>query len=392
MKLVDEFALQFSLDPEVDQDGVLERVELRMQQMKVTNARLQRFRDLISNAVGQMDDGLMVINGLGQVVMSNPRASYYLGYPFDRELLGEDAYHLLSVLDIQGADTWQEVFTKVLLHKEPVRFEAVRSPDTELFVQLNTLQEADAEFPGMIINLSYIGTLKRSERTRAKMLNFLSHDIRSPITSLLSLTQSKQLLDGEAKVMAQQIQPLARRSLKLADDFLRLARAEVVETASFTDTNFVEVAHNAADEVYVQAKAKQVKLLRRFQEDEIWLRGDVGLLERALVNLLENAVKFSPPEGQVTMTLSLNKARLICEIEDQGPGIPGHQIDDIFMPFMQADANQFMRKKGVGLGLSFVKVVAEKHHGSVRAKNLEQGGAVFILNLPHEEEAISERA
>ncbi|MEW8647966.1 MAG: CHASE2 domain-containing protein [Candidatus Thiodiazotropha endolucinida] len=387
MKLVDEFALQFSLESEAKQDSVLERVELRMQQMQEANARLQRFRHLISNAVGQMDDGLMVINGLGQVVMSNPRTSFYLGHPAEKELLGEDAYHLLSVLEIQGADTWQEVFRKVLLHKEPVRFEAVRPPDTELFVQLKALEAVDTEFPGMIINLSYIGALKRSERTRAKMLNFLSHDIRSPITSLLSLTQSRQLLDGNAKEMAEQIQPLARRSLKLADNFLRLARAEVAETTSFTDTNFIEVAHNAVDEVYVQAKTKQVRLQRLFNEDEMWLRGDLGLLERALVNLLENAIKFSPPQSQVTMTLSIKHSRLICEIEDQGPGIPEHQLNDIFMPFMQADSNQILRKKGVGLGLSFVKVVAEKHHGSVAASNGENGGAVFTLNLPCEDSA-----
>ncbi|MEW8047437.1 MAG: ATP-binding protein, partial [Candidatus Thiodiazotropha sp.] len=349
MKLVDEFALQFSLESEAKQDSVLERVELRMQQMQEANARLQRFRHLISNAVGQMDDGLMVINGLGQVVMSNPRTSFYLGHPAEKELLGEDAYHLLSVLQIQGADTWQEVFRKVLLHKEPVRFEAVRPPDTELFVQLKALEAVDTEFPGMIINLSYIGALKRSERTRVKMLNFLSHDIRSPITSLLSLTQSRQLLDGSAKEMAEQIQPLARRSLKLADNFLRLARAEVAETTSFTDTNFIEVAHNAVDEVYVQAKAKQVRLQRLFNEDEMWLQGDLGLLERALVNLLENAIKFSPPQSQVTLTLSIRRSRLICEIEDQGPGIPEHQLNDIFMPFMQADSNQILRKKGVGL-------------------------------------------
>jgi signal transduction histidine kinase len=385
MKLVDEFALQFSLESALQQDNsVLERVELRMQQIQVANARLQRFRHLISNAVGQMDDGLMVINGLGQVVMSNPRTAFYLGHPSDKELLGEDAYHLLSVLEIQGAEVWQEVFSKVMLHKEPVRFEAVRPADTELFVQLKPLEAVDAEFPGMIINLSYIGTLKRSERTRAKMLNFLSHDIRSPITSLLSLTQSRQLLEGSATEMAKQIQPLARRSLKLADNFLRLARAEVAETASFTDTNFVEVAHNAVDEVYVQAKARQVKLLRQFNEDEIWLRGDSGLLERALINLLENAIKFSPPESEVRMTLSIKNARMICDIEDQGPGIPEHQLSDIFMPFLQADSNQMLRKKGVGLGLSFVKVVAEKHHGSVTADNLEKGGAVFTLNLPCE--------
>ncbi|MEW8294958.1 MAG: CHASE2 domain-containing protein [Candidatus Thiodiazotropha sp.] len=390
LKLVNEFALQFSREAESEQDGVLERVELRMQQMQEANARLQRFRNLINNAVGQMDDGLMVINGVGQVVMANPRASFYLGHQSDRELLGEDAYHLLCVLEIQGGEMWEELFKKVLLHKEAVRFEALRPPNTELFVQLKPLEDVDAEFPGVIVNLSYIGTLKRSERTRAKMLNFLSHDIRSPITSLLSLTQSRQLLDGSATEMAKQIEPLARRSLRLADNFLRLARAEAAETASFTDTDFVEVAHNAMDEVYVQAKAKQIKLLRQFNEDEIWLQGDLALLERALVNLLENAIKFSPPRSQVTMTLSIQGARLVCEIEDQGPGIPEHQLAEIFMPFMQADSNRLMRKKGVGLGLSFVKVVAEKHHGGVAARNSENGGAIFILNLPCEVNASRE--
>jgi CHASE2 domain-containing sensor protein/signal transduction histidine kinase len=384
MKLLEGFALQFSCESETKQDSVLERVDLAMQQIREANARQQRFRHLISNAVGQMDDGLMIINGLGQVVMSNPRTSFYFGCSPDKELLGENAYHLLSLLEIQEAYTWQDVFKKVLLHNEPVRFEAVSPPNTELFVQLKSLEAVDAEFPGMIINLSYIGTLKRFERTRTKMLNFLSHDIRSPITSLLSLTQSSQLLAGSAKEMAEQIQPLARRSLELADNFLYLERAEVAETASFTDTNFVEVAHNAVDEVYVQARARQVKLLRQFSEDEIWLRGDLGLLERTLVNLLENAIKYSPPEGEVTMTLNKIGTRLVCEIKDQGPGIPEDQLTDIFIPFMRTDSNRGMGKRGSGLGLSFVKVVAEKHHGSVTADKGDNGGAVFTLTLPCE--------
>ncbi|MCU7875807.1 MAG: CHASE2 domain-containing protein [Candidatus Thiodiazotropha sp. (ex Lucinoma borealis)] len=387
LQVANDFALQFTLEPETKQGGVLERVELRMQQMQEANARLQRFRNLISNAVGHMDDGLMVINGLGRVVMSNPRASFYLGHQSDRELLGEDAYRLLNVLEIQGGEQWQTVFKKVLLDKEPVRFEAIRPPNTELFVQLKSLEVLDAEMPGVIVNLSYIGTLKRSERTRAKMLNFLSHDIRSPITSLLSLTQSKQMHMGSTKELAEQIEPLARRSLKLADNFLRLARAEAAETTSFTDTDFVEVAHNAMDEVYIQAKTRQITLLRHFEEDEIWLQGDLGLLERALVNLLENAVKFSPPQSRIIMTLCVTGSRLVCEIEDEGPGIPQDQLSDIFLPFTQAESNQVSRKNGIGLGLSFVKVVAEKHHGSVTAKNGKKGGAVFTLSLPCEENA-----
>lgn len=384
LMLLNDFAQQFSVESDEVRDSVLERVELRMQQLQEANTRLQRFRHLITNAVGQMDDGLMVINSLGQVVMSNPRATFYLGCEADRELLGEVAAGLLQVLEIRGPWAWPEVFRRVLLEGEPIRFEALRAPDTELFVQLKPLDEAGAGMSGMIVNLSYIGALKRTERTRAKMLNFLSHDIRSPITSLLSLTQSPKVREGTAGELAAQIEPLARRSLRLADNFLQLARAEAADTTSFEDTEFLSVAHNAVDEAYVQARARGVTLRRDFQEDEIWLQGDLGLLERALFNLLENAIKFSPEGGEVGIRVRRKGQRAVCTIRDQGPGIPEAQLSTVFLPFTHADTENTSQGNGVGLGLSFVKVVADKHRGTVEAANGETEGAVFTLTLPCE--------
>lgn len=384
LRLLNDFAQQFAIEPEEDRDSVLERVELRMQQLQKTNTRLQRFRHLITNAVGQMDDGLMLINSLGQVVMSNPRAAFYLGCEAEADLLGEEAVKLLQLLEIHGPWVWPEVFQKVLLDGEAIRFEALRAPDTELFVQLKPLDEAGAGMQGMIVNLSYIGALKQSERTRAKMLNFLSHDIRSPITSLLSLTQSRKLREGSADELAAQIEPLARRSLRLADNFLQLARAEAADTTNFEDTDFVSVAHNAIDEAYVEARARGVSLRRDFAEEEIWLQGDLGLLERALFNLLENAIKFSPQGGEVVMQVRREDTHVVCTIHDQGPGIPPQQLTSIFLPFTHADTENTSQGNGVGLGLSFVKVVADKHRGTVEAANGEAEGAVFTLRLPCE--------
>ena len=88
LRLVSDFAYQFSEKPLASQGSVLERIELRMHQMREATARIQRFRNLIRNAVGQMDDGLMVINSHGQVVMSNPRSAFYLGFDEDQDLLG----------------------------------------------------------------------------------------------------------------------------------------------------------------------------------------------------------------------------------------------------------------------------------------------------------------
>lgn len=388
LRLVSDFAYQFSEKPQANQGSVLERVELRLQQMRVATARIQRFRNLIGNAVGQMDDGLMVINSHGQVVMSNPRSAFYLGYREDQDLLGEDAYKLLSLLEAQGGETWAAAFKKVMLADEPVRFEAVRRPDTELFVQLKSLVGVESEAHGMIVNLSYIGTLKRSERIRAKMLNFLSHDIRSPITSLLSLTQSQQRRQGSAEALAEEIEPLARRSLKLADDFLRLARAEAVEIASFCEIDFISVVCNAMDEIYIKAKAKNITLKSAFSEDEIWLLGDPGLLERALFNLMENAIKFSPQLSQITISVDRKEAQVVCQVTDQGEGIPEAQLQEIFLPFVQSSLNTSSATQGIGLGLSFVKVVADKHHGSVEATNNELGGATFSITIPCDNEGL----
>jgi signal transduction histidine kinase len=334
-----------------------------------------------------MDDGLMVINSHGQVVMSNPRSAFYLGREADQELLGEDAYQLLKVLEVQGGGSWGEVFKKAMLEDEPVRFEAIRRPDTELFIQLKSLQGVEAETHGMIVNLSYIGTLKRSERIRAKMLNFLSHDIRSPITSLLSLTQSQQKRQGSGEHLAEAIEPLARRSLKLADDFLRLARAEAVEVASFIDTDFVSVVCNALDEIYIKAKAHQISFKSDFSDDEIWLQGDPSLLERALFNLMENALKFSPAESQIVVRVFRAQNSVVCEIIDRGVGIPEDQLQKIFLPFIQSSLNAMSDTRGVGLGLSFVKVVADKHQGRVAARNNQDGGATFSLIIPCESES-----
>jgi CHASE2 domain-containing sensor protein/signal transduction histidine kinase len=384
LQLLEDVAQQFSMEPEAGQGSVLERVELRMQQVQKENVRLRRFRHLIANAVEHMDDGLMVINSLGQVVMSNSRAAFYLGRA-EEDLSGEEAGALLRILEIRGIFTWQEVMRRVFLEGEPIRFEALRAPDTELFVQLKPLDVAETGMHGLIVNLSFIGALKRSERTRAKMLNFLSHDIRSPITSLLSLTQSRKVREGTATELAEQIEPLARRSLRLADNFLQLARAEAADATAFEDTDLISVAHNALDEAFIQAKAKEITLHREFDEEEVWLQGDLGLLERALFNLLENAIKFSPPQSEVVMRLRQKDGEVLCEIEDQGPGIPEDRLRAIFLPFTHVDTEKSSRSNGVGLGLSFVKVVADKHHGSVEAANRSGGGALFSLRLPCEE-------
>jgi signal transduction histidine kinase len=384
--LLEDFAAQFNLPREVESTSTLEQVEKRILQVQQAQARLAQLRQFIDTALGQMDDGLVVVNSLGHVILANPRATQYLGQQAGTLLVGLDVRSLLENLELRGGRNWHEVITRLLVHGQPVRCEAQGPGQRELYVQLQPLDKAGAGMHGMIINLSDIGVLKQTERTRARMLNFLSHDIRSPITSLLSLTQSKLVSEGTAQELAEKIRPLAARSLKLADDFLQQARAEAADATTFSDTDFVSVIHNAMGDVYAQAQQREIRLVTQLEVEDAWLQGNVALLERALTNLLVNALKFSPDGGVVTIHLARHGSHLECCVQDQGPGIPVEQREQIFQPFYHSELQGQYPRTGVGLGLSFVKVVAEKHNGNIALRDSKGAGALFCLNLPCEPE------
>ncbi len=387
LQLLEDFALQFNRPQENESVSTLEQFERRIIQVEQANARLTQLRRFITLALGQMDDGLLVVDSLGRIILSNPRAANYLGLESEAELVGKDARNILEKLEIQGEHTWTGVMVRLFMEGQPVRFEALGPQHRELYLQVQPLEKNNAGLHGMIINLSNIGEIKQTERTRARMLNFLSHDIRSPITSLLSLTQSKLATEGTAQQLAEKIQPLARRSLKMADDFLQLARAEAADATSFSDTDFVSVVYNAIGDVYAQAQLRGIKLDTQLEMEDAWLQGNVALLERALLNLLGNAIRFSPDRGVVTVSLQRTGNQLQCCVLDQGPGIPDELRQSIFLPFSHGGQQSENKHTGVGLGLNFVKIVAEKHNGRVELRDSVQGGALFCLQLPCEPEA-----
>ncbi len=382
--LLDDFVRQFSIPPAAASAKGSQRLEQRIREVEAANQHLRQLRDFINTALGQMDDGLLVLDSIGRVVLANPRAAFYLGLTHESELHGQPALTFLKPLQIVGDLHWEPLLRELLLRGDGCRFEALRLPDTELFVQLRPLHPETAGMFGMIVTLSFIGTLKQSERARARMVNFLSHDIRSPLTSLLALTQSEQVLQAGSRELATQVAPYARRALKLAEDFLQLARAESVERSAFTDTDFVSVAHNAVDEVYVQAQARNLRLQRQFEVEEVWLQADAGLLERALINLLSNAIKLAPQDSQVEIMLRCDGDQLDCCVKDRGPGIPQERLEELFLPFRSDLGHEPVGRGGIGLGLNFVKLVAERHGGSIEARNRLEGGASFCLHLPVE--------
>ncbi len=216
--------------------------------------------------------------------------------------------------------------------------------------------------------------LRHLQAERSETLAFISHDIRAPLAA--AMMQINEQDDASGRLRA----PLAR-ALSLAEDFLSTSRAEMADSARFQEVELVAVLHQAADDAYAAAREKPVRLLRDLPDDPVWMQGDFGLLHRAVLNLLLNAVKYAPPDSVVELQLAQADHQAVVSVSDRGMGISTEQQSRLFQRFSRVEADA-SAPGGTGLGLYFVRTVAEKHGGSVSVASLAEGGTCFSLRLP----------
>ncbi len=235
---------------------------------------------------------------------------------------------------------------------------------------------------GWLISLVDLTSEREAEEQRASMLRFLSHDLRAPhsaILSLLSMHQAQEDKEGGAATLFVSIEQQVRRALRLTDDFLQLTKAESSEY-SLEPVLLDSIVQDAVDEVWALAKSKSIAIKMHLHDEEAVVLADPGLLCRALFNLLENAIKYSPDNTQVNVTLSVDQGWAVCAIADQGEGITSENIAQLFQSYQRFSKDPSIG--GVGLGLAMVKAVVEHHGGVIECHSKVGTGSVFRLKLP----------
>ena len=216
--------------------------------------------------------------------------------------------------------------------------------------------------------------LRYLQNDRKEVLAFISHDLRAPLASaMMMLDEHKQL---KSKLYA----PISQ-ALHLAEDFLQASRAEMSNSADFKELDFAGVTHQAVDDAYETALKKDIKLERDIVEGLVWVNGNFGLLQRAILNLVMNAIKFAPKHSVVIIKLRYSNNQAVLNVIDNGPGIPIEEQKQLFKRFSRLkDTNA--APDGAGLGLYFVHTVAEKHQGKVDVESDSGKQTSFNLRLP----------
>lgn len=218
--------------------------------------------------------------------------------------------------------------------------------------------------------------LKALQDNKKDTLAFISHDLRAPISTALSA------LERFPQASASLHQPLSQ-ALSLAEDFLHASRAEMMDAAKFSELELAGLIHQAIDDAYSGAIHKDVVLSRDVVEGLVWVDGSFGLLHRAALNLILNAVKYSPQHAQVKVQLTVDDAQqcAIFSVTDSGPGIPVDAQNQLFKRFSRVK-EQEASSEGTGLGLYFVKTVIEKHHGNIHVESDLGKSTTFRFQLP----------
>ncbi|MBC8731086.1 CHASE2 domain-containing protein [Paraburkholderia sp. UCT2] len=376
--------------------------------------RVQDMKRFVWDSLDSVPEPILVSDVAGVVLIANHAAKAHfarLGAPMPegqpmQSVLG--GLTLVKTIDT-GAATDNERNLSAHAHwpalLDPTRgeFAALMAQGVEVrdanerdhLLRYATCTNAQGETTGWIAGLVDVSALHAAERQREDALRLLSHDMRSPQASIIALVEIERARTEPAlaRSVLERIERYAQRALTLADDFVQLARAEsqayVLEPLSLT-----ELVIDASDEVWPQAHAKRIALHTESgddADDDPWICADRSLMTRALVNILNNAVKYSPPDTRIVCSFAGQPAakragseapRVSCTIRDQGYGIPEEQQAGLFERFRRFHEAERPEVGGAGLGMAFVKTVVTRHGGSVEVNSAPGEGTAFTIWLP----------
>ena len=310
-------------------------------------------------------------------LITDPRGNILLANRIARDVFGNDLVgeNLLEQLADLGYPPLHNGVRPALSALELVEFRDIHQ--RSLRMELAPLLPAEGDITlGWLLSLTDLSKERDAQQHRETMLRFLSHDLRAPHSAILALLDVHHSESPVFTLIEQQV----RRALSLTESFVQLAKAEA-DGYQFQPTLFAMLVMDAFDQVSVIAQLKGIHLVHDLEEaDEGMILADQSLLTRALFNVLENAIKYSPTGTTVRLSHSSAQGWLECCISDQGPGIAAEDLPQLFSQYRRFDSAQ--GSEGLGLGLTMVKAVVGRHGGHISCASIVGKGTTFSLQLP----------
>ena len=335
-------------------------------------------RDRAGQILDALDDGVLLLDGAGRLLVANPAARSWFGLPDDLRP-GLPAQRVLGVAQVTA------------LAEQATRARApVVGTCTLVFPEPRTL--AMRAFPladrgptgRIVVTLTDITQRRRLEVLRRDFVANASHELKTPVAAVRALAETLLTAlpdDPEAgRRFAERIGREAERLDALTRDLLDLSRVER-GTLDVEPVDLVGLAKEVVGGYGDLAEERRIRLRAELQP-QVSMRGDRAQLGLLLSNLLDNALRFTPAKGTVCVRLDATESRAVIQVSDTGHGIPAGELPRVFERFYRVDKARARQTGGTGLGLAIVRHVAEAHGGTVRVDSELGRGSTFTVTLP----------
>jgi two-component system phosphate regulon sensor histidine kinase PhoR len=350
-------------------------------QEKIRQANDEKWK--LRAAFAGMAEGVMVLDAQNRIESLNKGMTAMIGREY-ADIVGKTPIEAFRNIDLQNA------LSRFRQAREPVLQEITLGDDKPLIldVSISTVKNLPGQAPKTMMVFHDVTRLKKLETMRVDFVANVTHEIKTPLTAIIGFVETLEQGAIEDAATARKflhtIRENALRLNRLVDDLLILSNVELGETnLSLEGLAVADVLERALLLIQANAALKNVSLRTDLSAELPLIRADRDKAVQVLLNILDNAVKFTPEGGQISITASEDQKNFITlKITDTGPGIPKSELPRLGERFYRVDKMRSRDLGGTGLGLSIVKHLMKAHAGEMQIDSTPGKGAVVSLKFP----------
>lgn len=350
--------------------------------LAASNARLysvaEKSRQRLEAVLNSTPEPLLVMDERHRLVFLNPAALQVQGFIASttpgapmKEVIAQPA--LLE-------------FINIAIEELPSR--EIQMPNGRVYYVSISPVVVERDVVGKVIILRDITYFKELDTIKSEFVSTVSHDLRAPLTLLRGYATMMPMvgnLNDQQVGYVNKIISGVESMNGLVNNLLNLGRIEAGVGLQIEKVSATEVTANVINSLMPQAVQKNIRLIHDMPQQPIVIQADLALLQQALYNLVENAIKYTPVGGQVGVRLQLRSSTVVFEVSDTGIGIAPLDLPHMFEKFYRSGRREAYQQRGTGLGLAIVKSISERHKGRVWVESQLGKYSTFFLEIPYQQ-------
>lgn len=356
------------------------------EQIEETQDAMESERNRLNSVLSHMSDGVVATDRREKVITINDMALSLLGITKE-QAIGKNILNLLAIEKDYTLRKILESTEELLIERQDAKYGDMMI----IRVEFSMIRRESGFISGLVAVMHDVTEQEQNERDRREFVSNVSHELRTPLTSMRSYIETLSEGAWQDQEMAPRFLKITLdetdRMIRMINDLLDLSRMDNGNLKlNLEMVNFNELVNFVLDrfDVIISNGDKKYKIIREFTQRPLFVEVDADRMIQVIDNIMNNAIKYSPDGGKITIRLMETHNNVILSISDQGLGIPKKDLSRIFDRFYRVDKARARKQGGTGLGLAISKEVVKALGGTIWATSIENYGSTFYISLPYE--------